>query len=251
MLIEIAAIIIVLACIVGFVFLFNRRNSSAAKADDADDQDGMKELPEIPAEPEAQDGEKKTEIFVEVDSSNSQDATGYGYDASGKPDTAKLSFEDKLGKDTVVVELPAPKSPAKEWTSAPKPVEPPSKPKPARLGATPEELVKILERKITRRKEVLKVARVSESDDVTLKRYQTSLATLKAKIAESAIKAAIVTDQKDTVKPARKAPDKKKVEKKAAEKKVKKPAKKAPAKKPVRKSTKRAAKSSKPVKTEK
>lgn len=187
MLIELLAVALVVLFVVGFVILFNRRRAVVAKAFEED-------YPEIkPGEAGTPDeskdaAEKKTEIFATVDTSNTQEATGFGYDATGESAVKNVAFEEKLGKDTVVVELPSPKAArkAKSAKSAPKAAR---KEPAVKLGATPEELVVILERKIARRADVLKVAKLPESGDSTLKRYRDKLAELKAKIAESAAKA--------------------------------------------------------------
>ena len=187
MLIELLAVALVVLFVVGFVILFNRRRAVVAKAFEED-------YPEIkPGEAgtpdEAKDAaEKKTEIFATVDTSNTQDATGFGYDATGESAVKNVAFEEKLGKDTVVVELPSSKAARKAKTA--KPASKVARKEPSvKLGATPEELVKILERKIVRRVDVLKVAKLPESGDSTLKRYRDKLAELKAKIADSATKA--------------------------------------------------------------
>lgn len=189
MLINVLAVAGVLLFIVGFLIIFNRRNAVGAKAFEDDGTDAP-ELPENPGEPEPKPEDKTTEIFAAVDTSNTQEATGYGYDAAGESVVKDLAFEEKLGKDTVVVELPAPKArrkarPASRTTARPAAGK---KESPVKLGATPEELARILERKIARRADILKVAKLSESGDATLKRYRKNLAEVKAKIAEAAPK---------------------------------------------------------------
>lgn len=188
MLINVLAVAGVLLFIVGFLIIFNRRNAVGAKAFEDYGTD-TPELPENPGEPEPKPEDKTTEIFAAVDTSNTQDATGYGYEAAGESVVKDLAFEEKLGKDTVVVELPAPKArrkarPASRTTARPAG----KKESPVKLGATPEELARILERKIARRADILKVAKLSESGDATLKRYRKNLAEVKARIAEAAPK---------------------------------------------------------------
>ena len=251
MLIEILAIIGVVLFVVGFTIILKRKNRKAiedAFADETDDADTEAEQGDTPED--QADGEKKkkkNEIFAAVDTSNTQDATGYGYDAAGESVVKNMSFEEKLGKDTVVVEVPAPKTRKKAKAAPAKVVTSVKKGKPVHLGATPEELVKILERKIARRVDVLKVAKLPESGDATLKRYRASLEDLKSKIAAAAPakpakgtrKAKSSTEDADVLVVTTPA-----VTKKAA-RKTAKPAKKAPAKKLAKKATKKATKKSK------
>ena len=129
-----------------------------------------------------------------------------------------------------------------------------------KLGATPEELARILERKIARRADILKVAKLSESGDATLKRYRKNLAEVKARIAEAAPKkpagerphkvVATSTDKAEVIRvtapgvfPAEPATDTGKAVKKTA-KPAKKTARKEP-KKAAKKTAKKAAKKSK------
>lgn len=249
MLIEVLAILGVVLFIAGFVILFNRKRAKFATAFE-DDADEDKAEPEKEETPEDKEEGKKTEIFASVDTSNTQDATGFGYDAAGESSVKNLSFEEKLGKDTVVVELPAPKTRRKVKVATPKASPVVKKGHPVKLGATPEELVKILERKIARRVDVLKVAKLPESGDATLKRYRSKLSELKAKIAETAIKKAFDEKPKKAVKSSTEKDDVIRVStpgvaKKATKKTTKKSAKKAPAKKPAKKTTKKSKKSDK------
>ena len=248
MLIEILAILGVVLFVVGFTIILwrkKRKANEAAFADETDDADTEAEQGDTPED--QADGEKKNEIFAAVDTSNTQDATGYGYDAAGESVVKNMSFEEKLGKDTVVVEVPAPRTRKKAKAAPAKVVTSVKKGKPVHLGATPEELVKILERKIARRVDVLKVAKLPESGDATLKRYRASLEDLKSKIAASAPakpakgtrKAKSSTEDADVLVVTTPA-----VTKKAARKTVKL-AKKAPAKKLAKKATKKATKKSK------
>ena len=253
MLIEVLAVVIVVLFVIGFLILFNRRRAVVAKAFEED-------YPEIKpdesgkTETEESDEDKKTEIFAAVDTSNTQEATGFGYDAAGESVVKNLAFEEKLGKDTVVVEIPAPKARRKAPAKAVK-AESKAAPKKdaVKLGATPEEVVKILERKIARRVDVLKVAKVPESGDATLKRYRSKLAELKATIPAAKSepvrymgyekKPVTSTDNAEVI-----VVDTVGVEKKASKKatKAKKPAKKkAPSKKKPAKKTKKAKKAKK------
>ena len=251
MLIEVLAILGVLLFIVGFTIIFNRKRAALASAFDEDATDEGAE-PEKEETPEEKEDDKKTEIFAAVDTSNTQDATGFGYDAAGESSVKNLSFEEKLGKDTVVVELPAPKTPRKVKAAAPKAAPVVKKGHPVKLGATPEELVKILERKIARRVDVLKVAKLPESGDATLKRYRSKLGELKAKIADDVAKSESIRYMGYKKKPVKAKPsstEKDEVIRVSApgvpKKTTKKSAKKAPAKKPARKTTKKAKKSAK------
>lgn len=245
MLIEVLAILGVVLFIAGFVILFNRRRAALANAFDEDAVDEGAE-PEKEETPEEKEDDKKTEIFASVDTSNTQDATGFGYDAAGESSVKNLSFEEKLGKDTVVVELPAPKTPRKAKAAAPKAAPVVKKGHPVKLGATPEELVKILERKIARRVDVLKVAKLPESGDATLKRYRSRLGELKAKIAETTIKKALTEKPAKTKKSSTEDSEVIRVSSPGVEKKTtKKSAKKAPAKKPAKKTTRKSKKSAK------
>jgi hypothetical protein len=245
MLIEVLAILGVVLFIAGFVILFNRKRATFAKAFE-DDADEDKAEPEKEETPEDKEEGKNTEIFASVDTSNTQDATGFGYDAAGESSVKNLSFEEKLGKDTVVVELPAPKTRRKAKVATPKASPVVKKGHPVKLGATPEELVKILERKIARRVDVLKVAKLPESGDATLKRYRSKLGELKAKIAETAIKKALAEKPVKTKKSSTEKDEVIRVSSPGVEKKTtKKSAKKAPAKKPAKKTTKKSKKSAK------
>ena len=252
MLIEVLAILGVVLFIAGFVILFNRKRAAFAKAFE-DDADEDKAEPEKEETPEDKEEGKKTEIFASVDTSNTQDATGFGYDAAGESSVKNLSFEEKLGKDTVVVELPAPKTRRKAKVATPKASPVVKKGHPVKLGATPEELVKILERKIARRVDVLKVAKLPESGDATLKRYRSKLSELKAKIAETAITKSepirYMGYEKKPAKAKKSSTEKDEVIRVSSpgvpKKTTKKSAKKAPAKKPAKKTTKKSKKSDK------
>lgn len=251
MLIEVLAILGVVLFIAGFVILFNRKRAALANAFDEDATDEGAE-PEKEETPEDKEDDKKTEIFASVDTSNTQDATGFGYDAAGESSVKNLSFEEKLGKDTVVVELPAPKAPRKAKAAAPKAAPAVKKGHPVKLGATPEELVKILERKIARRVDVLKVAKLPESGDATLKRYRSRLGELKAKIGDAVTKSEPIRYmgyEKKPVKTKKSSTEKDEVIRVSSpgvdKKTTKKSAKKAPAKKPARKTTKKSKKGAK------
>lgn len=251
MLIEVLAILGVVLFIAGFVILFNRKRAALANAFDEDAADEGAE-PEKEETPEEKEDDKKTEIFASVDTSNTQDATGFGYDAAGESSVKNLSFEEKLGKDTVVVELPALKAPRKAKAAAPKAAPVVKKGHPVKLGATPEELVKILERKIARRVDVLKVAKLPESGDATLKRYRSRLGELKAKIADAVTKpepTRYMGYEKKPAKSKKSSTEKDEVIRVSSpgvdKKTTKKSAKKAPAKKPVKKTTKKSKKGTK------
>lgn len=255
MLIEVLAVILVVLFVAGFLILFNRRRAAVAKAFE---EDYPEIRPEESGKPETEESgeDKKTEIFAAVDTSNTQEATGFGYDAAGESVVKNLAFEEKLGKDTVVVEIPAPKAKRKAPAKAVK-AETKAAPKKAavKLGATPEEVVKILERKIARRVDVLKVAKLPESGDATLKRYRSKLAELKATIPDAAAKSEPVRYMGYEKKPVMSTDNADVIvvgtvgaEKKASKKttKAKKPAKKkAPSKKKPAKKTKKAKKAKK------
>ena len=240
MLYQIMSIIGVILLIVGFALIFKRvRSAGAAAFDDEEPAD------ELPVKPEEEDGkddaDKEKNIFSSVDVSNTQDATGFGYESNGQSMTKNLSFEDTIGKEKVIVEIPAPKAKKRSVKAPAKPVV--KKGSPVKLGATPEELVEILSKKIAKRVDVLKVAKLPESGDATLKRLRSNLQKVKDKMAEAAA----------AKKPAKKATAKK-VSKEAEDEVIvvntprapaRKPAKKAPAKKPARKTTRKATKKTK------
>lgn len=242
MLTEVLAILGVVLLLAGFIIIFNRRNAVGAKAFEDDELDAGEDGKTAD---EKDDANEENKIFASVDKSNTQDATGYAYDADGTSAVKNLSFEDKLGKDTVVVELPVPKAKKKATKPAAKPVV--KKGSPVKLGATPEDLVEILEKKIAKRADVLKVAKLPESGDATLKRLRANLQKVKDKMAEAA------EAKKAEKKPAKKAPSKKTVEEDVvvvktpfvSAKKERKPARKAPAKKTTKKPTKKTTKKSK------
>jgi hypothetical protein len=226
MLISTIAVVLVVIGIVAYIYVFNKVRGTSSVSELID------EAAEAGKEKEEQD--KPTEIFKAVDEvSNTQDVTA-AYD-SGNGVTANVTFTEKIGKDTVVVELPSKKKAVKK--SAKKTEAKKAEPK---KPATPGEVLEVIDRKIARRKNLLKVAGVPERNDKVLaklesKRQELVVADASAKAAE--LKASAKKDEP-------KAEPAKKTTKKAT-------TKKAPAKKPAKKPTKKAAKKTSSKKSKK
>lgn len=167
-----------------------------------------------------------TKIFKAVDTGSDETGSAFGYDAQTV--VKNVSFEDKLGKDTVTVELPAKKQPrrvtrkaATKKVAVKQPVE--AKP------LTRDEAIAILANKIVRRTKLLKIANRPAAKDVTLAKYKADLAALK-KARPTPVEPAV---EPKAVTPAKKVPVKKRTGKKVPSKKG--PAKKIPAKKSAKK----------------
>lgn len=221
MLVSIIAVAIVVVGIVAYVYVFNRvRNGQAVV--DADDT--AESAAEEPKQEEDASG-KPTEIFKAVDElTNTQETLAPVYDSS-ESGTKTVSFEEKIGKETVVVEIPEKGGGRKSRRAVKKaPAKEPAKKAPAKKPATPAELIAVLNDKIAKRRSLLKVAGIAESGDKQLAKLRASLDELNVVVAASPKK---VAEEKATAKKASKKAPAKKEEKKAP---AKKPVKKAPTK---------------------
>ena len=220
-LVSIIAIAILVLGMGLYLYLFFRARKKMAGADIAPEWEGEKGATFEETEP------TDTKIFKAVDTGSDETGSAFGYDAQTV--IKNVSFEDKLGKDTVTVELPAKKQPrrvtrkaATKKAAVKQPVE--AKP------LTRDEAIAILENKIVRRTKLLKIANRPVAKDVTLAKYKADLAALK-KSRPAPVEPAV---EPKAVTPAKKVPAKKSTRKA--------PAKKAPAKKTTRKATTKKAK---------
>ena len=222
MLISTIAVVLVVIGIVAYIYVFNKVRGTSSVSELIDEA--------AEAEKEKEEQDKPTEIFKAVDEvSNTQDINA-AYD-SGNSVTANVTFTEKIGKDTVVVELPSTKKAAK------KPVKKMEvKKADVKKQVTPGEVLEVIDKKIARRKNLLKVAGVPERNDKVLakleaKRQELVVADASEKAAE--LKATAKKEEPKLEAALVKAP------KKAA---TKKSTKKAPAKKTTKKTTKKATK---------
>lgn len=211
-----------------------RLRKNTAPADDLDEEDTVDDIQDTTDE--TKDESKETEIFGKVEMSAAADASGFGMD--GNTLVGNVVLEDKIGKDTVLVELK--KAPVKKATRAKKAeVKKDVAPK----KPTAEDLVKTLKDKIAKRKDLLKIAKIPASEDKTLFKLRRDLdkvvASMKAekapaKKAENKVATVKVGKVKVTSTP----------EIAVKVEKSKKTTKKAPAKKTTKKSTKNTSKKS-------
>ena len=228
MLTSIIAIAIVLIGIVAYLWVFNKLRKKNLG-------DLLEEAVEgaVPAglsyEVKEGDEDKPTEIFKAVDEvTNTQSSLGHDADTSSV--TATMSFEEKIGKDTVVVEIPGKKAnraepKLKAIAAKAQVVRKTSEKKPD----TTEELIVKLKQRIARRIDLLKLAGLPEDDDKTLAKYRYDLKKLTYTVRK----------EKAAAKAAKEAPAKAESAEKPAT--AEKPAKKA-TKKPIKKSTKKSTK---------
>lgn len=235
--------VIVIAFIIVFCVIAKRRKSAIDKAFAVTAE---ADAPEV----ETPDSEAPAEQHEPVGVNPSVDSVFGGLTPAGLGDqsvaydvsvpvsiTADVSFEEKVGKDTVTVQLPGAKGKPLTKRDDATPAEL-KKPATRSKPATAEELVKFYEQRIARRIDVLKVAGMPESSDRTLAKYRANLADLKKAMAKAKRNpgktetAPRITAPKVTVKKEMKAPVKKAPAKKAATRKAaaKKPAPKAQAK---------------------
>lgn len=165
---------------------------------------------EVPASP-----------FTSVETSSTADDTALAHDTSV---TKNVTFEDKVGGETVVVEVPSKdtrkRRVAKKEAPAVKKVAKKMKP------VSTADLIKAIEEKIENRTALLKSLGINTETDATLKRYGKMRDALKAKsAAEKDTSAKNVARKTSTVKV------------RVVDEEVKTPAKK-PAKKTAKKNTK-------------
>lgn len=152
--ITVAVVFIVLAVIA------YRLRKNTAPSDDVDVE--APALDEPPETPEVNPDEpKEDKIFGKDEMSTGTSTTGFAMDGSTL--VGNVVLEDKIGKDTVLVELK--KAPLKKATRARKAevkkAVAPKKP-------TAEDLVNTLKDKIAKRKDLLKIAKIPASEDKTL-----------------------------------------------------------------------------------
>lgn len=235
------AIAIVVIGIAVYLALFFRGRKAGSEIID--------ELEAQADEREADQGEPEAESpFASIETSNTADDTAIAHDTSV---TKNMTFEDKVGGETVVVEVPSKdtrkRRVAKKEAPAVKKVAKKMKP------VSTADLIKALEEKIEKRTTLLKDLKLNTDTDATLKRYRSKLSELKAKIAETAItKSEPIRYMGYEKKPAK--AKKSSIEKDEVirvsspgvpKKTTKKYTKKAPAKKPAKKTTKKSKKSAK------
>ena len=178
----------------------------------------------------ADQGEPEVESpFTSVETSNTADDTALAHDTSV---TKNVTFEDKVGGETVVVEVPS-KDTRKRRVA--KKVTPAIKKAPKKKPVTTTDLIKAVNEKIEKRTALLKDLKLNTETDATLKRYIKMRDALVVKTLVPTKAAA----KKEVKKEAKKAPV---VKVKVVSEEVK-TAKKA--KKPAKKTTKKSKKSAK------
>lgn len=220
---EAIAIAIVVIGIAVYLVLFNRgRKAGKEMLDELDAaQDTAQDTgssPEAPAD---------TTPFASIETSNTADGMAVAHDTSV---TKNMTFEDKVGGETVVVEVPSKDASRKRRVAkkaAPAVKDVAKKMKPVSTA----DLIRALEEKIEKRTALLKDLKLNTETDATLKRYSKMLDALSKK--DTAPKKA------EAKKEAKKAPV---IKVKVVEEEVK-PAKKS--RKSTKKTTKKATKKSK------
>lgn len=214
-----------------------RLRKNTAPSDNLDEEEAVAEPQDTAEETKAET--KETEIFGQPELSATM-ATGLAMD--GDTLVGNVVLEDKIGKDTVLVELK--KAPVKKATRARK-----AEPKKAVAAGKPtaEDLAKTLKDKIAKRTDLLKIAKIPASEDKTLNKLRHDLDKVMSSIragkadgkkAEKKVATVKVGKVKVTATPEIAV----KVEK--SKKSSKKTATKAPAKKTTKKSTKKTSKKS-------
>ena len=173
---SIIAVLIVIAGIAAYLWVFHRlRNKNMGDLLDEAINDATPEG--IPGVTQESESDKPTEIFKAVDEvSNTQSCVGYAGDTSV---TTTMSFEEKIGKDTIVVEIPDKK--ARRTETREKAIAAKAdvvRKAPEKTPDTAEELIVKLKRKIARRIDVLKLAGIPEGSDKTLAKYRADLKKL-------------------------------------------------------------------------
>lgn len=158
----------IITCAVVFVVLAviaYRLRKNTAPSDNLDEEEAAVE-PQDTAE-ETKTETKETEIFGQPELSATL-ATGLAMD--GDTLVGNVVLEDKIGKDTVLVELK--KAPVKKATRARK-----AEPKKAVAAGKPtaEDLAKTLKDKIAKRTDLLKIAKIPASEDKTLNKLRHDL----------------------------------------------------------------------------
>lgn len=213
----IAITIVVLGIAIYLALFFRGRKAGSEIIDELEAQADEREADQ--GEPEAESP------FTSVETSNTGSDAALAHDTSV---TKNVTFEDKVGGETVVVEVPSKdtrkRRVAKKVTPA---IKKASKKKPVTTG----DLVKALEEKIEKRTALLKDLKLNTETDATLKRYNKMLVALNAKkalpkkVETKKVPVVNVRVVEEEVKPAKKA--------------------KKPAKKPAKKTTKKSKKSAK------
>lgn len=264
---EWAGVAVILALVILYTLWFRkaRKNMDAGYSEEEPELPNGETFEEASAEQELEteaenDAEPESPDKVFDSTASVAPAEGIGFEKADGAQTVQstIRFEENLGKDRVVVEIPNPSKSSRKATKGEQPVK--ARPAPlvssiAGRKLTPEELAADLRVKIERRERILKVAGITQDGDNILKRYRENLAALERSIEEQKVPAAIAVEataekpSKATKATLAKKPAKKKATpvKKPAKKKTvstgKKPAtKKAPAKKATpKKTTKKAA----------
>ena len=214
---EAIAIAIVVIGIAVYLVLFNRgRKAGKEMLDELDTAQDSGSSPEAPAD---------TTPFASIETSNTAD---------GMAVAKNMTFEDKVGGETVVVEVPSKDASrkrrvAKKEAPAVKNVAKKMKP------VSTADLIKALEEKIEKRTTLLKDLKLNTDTDATIKRYR--------KMLDALVKKDTAPKKAEPKKEAKKAPV---IKVKVVDEEVK-PVKKAkkPAKKTTKKTTKKSKKSAK------
>jgi len=220
---EAIAIAIVVIGIVVYLVLFNRgRKAGKEMLDELDTAQDAGSSPEAPVD---------TTPFASIETSNTADGMAVAHDTSV---TKNMTFEDKVGGETVVVEVPSKDASrkrrvAKKEAPAVKNVAKKMKP------VSTADLIRALEEKIEKRTALLKDLKLNTETDATLKRYR--------KMLDALVKKDTAPKKAEPKKEAKKAPV---IKVKVVDEEVK-PVKKAkkPAKKTTKKTTKKSKKSAK------
>lgn len=232
---EWAGVAVILALVILYTLWFRkeRKNMDAGYSEEEPELPNGETFEEASAEQELEteaknDAEPESPDKVFDSTASVAPAEGIGFEKADGAQTVQstIRFEENLGKDKVVVEIPRPSKSSRKATKA----EQTAKPRPAPLVSsiagrklTPEELVADLRGKIERRERILKVAGITQDGDNILKRYRENLAALERSIEERKVPAAIAVEA-TAEKPSKATPAKKPTKKKATP--VKKPAKK-------------------------
>ena len=220
---EAIAIAIVVIGIAVYLVLFNRgRKAGKEMLDELDTAQDAGSAPEAPAD---------TTPFASIETSNTADGMAVAHDTSV---TKNMTFEDKVGGETVVVEVPSKdvsrkRRVVKKEAPAVKKVAKNMKP------VSTADLIRALEEKIEKRTALLKDLKLNTETDATLKRY--------SKMLDALVKKDTAPKKAEPKKEAKKAPV---IKVKVVDEEVK-PAKKSrkSTKKTTKKTTKKSKKSTK------
>lgn len=217
----IAIAIVVLGIVIYLALFFRGRKAGSEIIDELEAQADEHETDQ--GEPEAESP------FASIETSNTADDMAIAHDTSV---TKNMTFEDKVGDETVVVEVPSKDASrkrrvAKKEAPAVKKVAKKMKP------VSTADLIKALEEKIEKRTTLLKDLKLNTDTDAAIKRYRKMLDALvkkdtapkKAEPKKETKKAPVIKVVDEEVKPAKKAKKPAKNTTKKTTKKSKKSAK--------------------------